>query len=276
MCLQHLLRWIFYLVVAGASIVATPFLHTPSAPARDLQPAIEAGVAFLKSQYNAELGLLQESPDIGQHNYYLTNDNALATYTLETLGVESELAAALRASLKRYGYDDNGFINVAWGQQIRWPPYHHKDIVVAQTGQDRILQETHTGPGYFYDWSAYSNLAFMAALNEYNQNYQESARRLYKIEMSTFDGLGWHDKAYWDRDGVYETIGPAWALYVGATIGAPPNRQNLQILQVLLDQQDPITGGFHTHYRPGAPRLADPNIETTSLALLALHAWQEK
>ncbi|MEZ4638783.1 MAG: hypothetical protein R2856_28100 [Caldilineaceae bacterium] len=42
------------------------------------------------------------------------------------------------------------------------------------------------------------------------------------------------------------------------------------VLSVLLEQQDPTTGGFHTHYRADESRLADPNVETTSLALLAL------
>lgn len=249
--------------------------HLPLIPYRRPEPgdAIRRGVAFLVSQYNPDLRLLQEAPELEPytHHYYLTNDNALAAYTLETLGVEPELTTTLRASLAHYGYDHNGFIEVAWGEPIRWPPYHHIDQIVARSGEDTILQEIHAGPGYFYDWSAYSNLAFMAVLNEHNLGNSEAARRLYEIEMSTFDGLGWQDKAYWDRAGVYETIGPAWALYAGATIGATVDQR---VLRSLLAQQDPVSGGFHTHYRPGEPRLADANVETTCLALLGLDAYR--
>ncbi len=156
---------------------------------------------------------------------------------------------------------------------VTWPPYHHTDQLVTQIGQDRILQEVHAGPGYFYDWSAFANLAFMAALNEYNRGYQESADRLYDIEMQSFDGQGWPDLAYDRRGGIYETLGPAWSIYTAAKIGMPLNEQ---VLALLLEQQDPQFGGFHTHYRAGSPREADPNIETTSLALLALDAWQRR
>jgi len=260
--------------------IRTPFptpapVSTRPAPTATRVPtefssAIQRGVAFLKSQYNPDLGLLQESPDIGQHNYYLTNDNVLAAYTLETLGVEPELAVTLHANLKRYGYDRNGFVETVWGVPVTWPPYHHSDKLVTQIGENRILQEAHDGPGYFYDWSAFSNLAFMAALNEYNLGYRESARRLYEIEMSKFDGVGWRDLAYDRRGGVYETLGVAYSLLAAARIGAPLDER---VLQALLEQQDPRSGGFHTHYQADLPRQADPNVETTCIALLALHAW---
>ncbi len=70
---------------------------------------------FLAAQYNANVGLLQESPDIGQHRYYLTNDNALAAYVVAQVG-DAGFAQTLRRSLDRYGYDSNGFMEVAWGR----------------------------------------------------------------------------------------------------------------------------------------------------------------
>ena len=244
----------------------------------DLQNAIYRGIAFLDSQYNPDTGLLREAPrPLGDvqynHNHYLTNDNALAAFVLETLDAKAELSAKLRASMLRYGYDHNGFIETAWGVPVRWPPFHHLDVEVQKIGADHIWQETHViTNGLFYDWSSYSNLAFMAALNEYNLGYHESALRLHRIEMASFDGHGWPDKAYEDRGGVYETLGVAWALYTGVQIGAPMERVGPQLVEVLLRQQE-ADGGFNTHYRAGADRLALPNVETTSMSLLALNAW---
>jgi hypothetical protein len=40
----------------------------------------------------------------------------------------------------------------------------------------------------------------------------------------------------------------------------------------LLAQQNPETGGFHTHFQADTHRLTDPNVETTAVTLLALHA----
>ncbi len=292
----------FILQAAFALVVIyLPAVFT-GGPARP--PDLQRGVNFLVAQYNPNVGLLRESvPEAGTtpthtvcssgispasglsyyHKHYLTNDNALAAYALETLGVKPDLAANLWTSLRRYGYDYNDFIEVAWGRSISWPPYHHADTIVKQVGPDYVIQETHavtgttSGPDpylcYFYDWSAYANLAFMAALNEYNQGYRESALRLYAIEMSKFDGIGWRDKAYSDRGGVYETIGPAWALYVGAIIGAPLDDR---LATILRQMQHPIYGGFYTHYRAADAPEAYPNVETTSLALLGLDAYRRR
>ncbi|MCL4832747.1 MAG: hypothetical protein KJZ86_09910 [Caldilineaceae bacterium] len=276
------------LLLAGCVYTPTtvPTPLPPPTPSPGLDTAIANGQRFLAGQYNPSYGLLQESPNIGQHRYYLTNDNALAAYVFEQTG-ESEMAATLRASLDRYGYDRNGFVEVAWGEVIVWPPLHHKDIVVEQKGSgecdfldaeeagplaDCVLQETHTPDlGFFYDWSSFSNLHCMGAVNQYNRGNLAVARWLYETELSTFDGIGWADEAWRRRDGVYETIGPAWCVYAGALLGAPVNKP---LLAVLLAQQNPATGGFHTHYRRDAFQLTDPNVETTSLALLALYTLQ--
>lgn len=261
------------------------------APTPTAVPGLDApiadGLRFLKGQYNPAYGLLQESPDIGRYRYYLTNDNALAAHVFALYG-EKEMADILRASLARYGYDRNGFVEVAWGEEIVWPPRHHSDESVEQKGPgecdfldkeeagplaDCVMQETHTDAiGHFYDWSSYANLAYMGVVNEYNASRLETARRLYEVKLADFDGQGFADAVFWeDRPDVYETLGLAWCLYAGALLGVPVHEG---VLAALLAQQNPETGGFHTHYRRDAPQLADPNVETTSLALLAFYRLQ--
>ncbi len=46
----------------------------PTTPIPGLDAPIADGLRFLKGQYNPEYGLLQESPNIGRHRYYLNND----------------------------------------------------------------------------------------------------------------------------------------------------------------------------------------------------------
>lgn len=250
-----------------------PPTPTPT-PVPGLDAPIAAGLRFLKGQYNPEVGLLQESPRIGAHRYFLANDALLAARVFRLFG-EEELAAQLERTLARYGITGNDFIEVAWGEVIPWPPKHFEDpgSLVETRGEDQILTIRHEGPGYFYDWSAYSNLAFMAVHNELNGLYFQAARRLYAIQMGTFDGRGFPDLAYWQRDGVYETLGLAWGIYAAGRMGSEV-QLDLEMLTVLLAQQDPETGGFHTHYRADADRLADPNVETTAVTLLGLAALQ--
>ena len=263
-----------FLLTACTAVAAAPTITPVPTPAPawigELEPHAQDGLRFLKGQYNGELGLLQESPTIRPNNYFLANDALLAAHVFDLYGEEA-LAADLRETLAAYNIEGNNFIEVAWGKPVPWPPKHFEDpgTLVETVGEDQILTIRHDRPGYFYDWSAYSNLACMAAVNEYNQGYLESARRLYQIQMSTFDGHGFPDKAYEDRDHVYETLGVAWCAYAGALLGTPDK----QLVDVLLAQQG-AHGGFHTHYRADAPQLADPNVEATSVALLALYTVQ--
>ena len=232
---------------------------TPERP--NVQPIVDDALAFLEAQYNPRYHLLQESPDIGQHRYYITNDNLLAEHIFALYGIDKPLD--LR------GYTGNGFIEIAFGYNVRWPPYHHIDVVVEQHGEDQVLYESHDGPGYFSDWSGFSNLACMTIVNEYNAGNREVAERLYEMQMESFDGHGWPDLAYQRRDGVYETLGLAWCLYAGALLEHPDQRVMMQ-----LSAQQADNGGFHTHYTADESRLADPNIETTSVAILALYTVQ--
>ncbi len=262
------------LLTACTGVVLSPPptpVPTPTPLPYALQPAIDAGLRFLEAQYNPQYGLLQESPTIGAHRYFLANDALLAAYALELYG-RADLANTLRSTLSTYGIDGNQFVEVAWGEVIAWPPRHFEDpgTLLEERGSDQILTVQHAGPGYFLDWSGFSNLACMAAVNETNKDNMAAARWLYDLQVTTFDGYGWPDLAYHNRNGVYETIGLTWCLYAGALLGTPDER----ILLAMLNQQNPENGGFHTHYQPDRPRLADPNVETTALALLALHALQ--
>lgn len=274
-CRLSLLLFPLILVACTSmSPAVAPATPVPPTPVPNLDAPIADGLRFLRGQYNPAYALLQESPDIGRHRYFLANDALLAAQVFHLFGEEA-LAAALEETLARYGVDGNGFVEAAWGVPIPWPPQLFEDpgSLVETRDEDMILTIRHEGPGYFSDWSGYSNLAFMAVHNELNLGNEQAARRLYEIETSTFDGRGFPDLAYQARDGVYETLGLAWGLYAAARLHVfGPVEQ--QILDRLLAQQDPEDGGFHTHFRPDADRLADPNVETTSVALLALAALQ--
>ena len=255
------------LVLAGCT-ASVPLPPAPAPVDPTQQAAIERGTAFLQARFDPALGLVQESPVLRPTSFFLANDALLVSHVLTLTGA-TEMAATLDATLAKYGVAGNDFIEAAWGTPIPWPPKHFADPgdLVAEVGGKQVLTIRHDGPGYFYDWSAYGNLAFMAAVNEANQGNGEAARRLYEIEAATFDGRGFADKAYWDRNEVYETLGVAWGVYAAALLCTPPPPE---MLAALLAQQNPVSGGFHTHYTAGEDRLADANVETTSMALLAL------
>jgi hypothetical protein len=91
---------------------------TPAAPTtQPMCVSIQRGLNFLESRYNPAIGLLNESPVVAPHKYWLTTDNALAAYAFERLG-KPGMSETLRESMRRYGRDSNGLIEVLWGVPV--------------------------------------------------------------------------------------------------------------------------------------------------------------
>lgn len=236
----------------------------PTMIAEKICPALDAGTTYLKAQYNPDVGLIREAPMTASNIYWLTNDNALAAYALSLLG-EVELSQKLLVSIRGYGDDTNGMIEVIWGKTIFFPPNAANPALIRQIGPAEIWQETHTNTMRYNDWKEYANLGFIAALNSENNGDHKDALKRYAEALHMFDQTGFKDKAYED---LYETYKLALALYVGNKIKAP-DPHGVRILEILLSLQNE-DGGFFSHYSGVHSPTGDTNTETTALALLAL------
>jgi hypothetical protein len=240
---------------------------TTAYPSPVLCPSIQHGIAFLNARFNPTLGLLNESPQVAPHKYWLTNDNALAAYTFNQLGMPDK-SDVIKSSMQHYGFNSNGLIDVVWGTPVSYPPYVGRQVMLSRVGTDEIWQEFHDDGARFEDWADYANLGFLGALNQFDQGHIDESRSTFSKTLAQFDGVGFHDKAF---DGQYETYKLALALFVGATIQAPiPNGD--QLLKILMSTQA-ADGGFITHYRDPSTLVGDANTETTSFALLAQLAY---
>src|SRR5512135_1430027 len=166
-------------LAAGCGILPTP------APC----PAIQRGLAFLENRYNPDLGLLNEAPQVAPNTYWLTNDNALAAYTLSQLG-QKERATAIQATLQHYGHTSNNLIEVVWGSVVAFPPHVARPEMVGKVGDAEIWQEFHDSGGTFNDWAEYANLGFLGALNEFNQGHKTEGRAIFSATLGQFDGTG--------------------------------------------------------------------------------------
>ncbi|MBI5033539.1 MAG: hypothetical protein HZB51_23705 [Chloroflexi bacterium] len=242
---------------------------SPAGPVSPLCSSIQRGLGYLHDRFNPNLGLLNESPQVAPHTYWLTNDNALAAFAFAQLN-QPEMTATLTGSLQRYGHSTNGLIETVWGKTVAWPPYVEQYIPIEDDGQDKVWQESHEpSPNVrrFDDWEDYSNLAFLGALNKHNQGDDNEARAIFAKAIKKFDGIGFPDKAFTDNR--YETYKLALALYVGSKISASLDNSAPAMLATLKKMQA-SNGGFYTHYRDLQTPDGDTNTETTSYALLAL------
>lgn len=254
--LTLLFYWIFFPIILNAS------------SSQNQCPAIQSGLAYLKTQYNPAIGLIHEAPVAAPNTYWLTNDNALAAFSFDQLG-DPEFSRVLTASINTYDTDSNGLIEILRGEPVEYPPYVPSRVLIEQIGTDEIMQEYHLEGERFEDWAEYANLAFLGALNNEYQGNHQTALQIYAAALQMYDGTGFTDKAF---DGSYETYKLALALYNGSIIAAP-NPYADQMLETLLKLQK-TGGGFITHYTEAIiPSVgSDTNTETTSFALLALNS----
>lgn len=244
----------------------------PSPTVPPLCSTIQRGFIYLHDRFDSNLGLLNESPQVAPHMYWLTNDNALAAFTFAQFN-QLEMSATLTNSLKRYGHTTNGLIEITWGAPVTFPPYVERNIQVMGIGQDEIWQELHEpspNAARFDDWMDYANFAFLGALNEHNQGHSSQAREIFANAIKKFDSVGFRDKAF--KDNRYETYKLALALFVGSKIGALIDKHGTEIYTILKKMQAP-DGGFYTHYQDWQTPEGDTNTETTSFALLALGVY---
>lgn len=126
-----------------------------------LDTTIEQGLLLLARPVRPRPRSAGGFVEIGVNCYFLANDAPAGREVFRLYG-EEELAAAVEETLTCDGVTGNDFIEAAWGKPIRWPPLHFEDpgTLVETVGDKQIFTIRHEGPGYFSDWSGYSNLAW--------------------------------------------------------------------------------------------------------------------
>jgi hypothetical protein len=212
-------------------------------------PAIEHGLAFLNARYNPTLGLLNESANYFPHRYWLTTDNTLAAFVVGQFGY-TDLSVTIRTSIRQYGDDSNGLIEVLWGIPVVYPPHIANQSKLTNVGEDEIWQEMRIDGEPMQDWAEYADLSFWGALNAYQQGHAAEALNIFAGGMALYDGKGFADKAFNNpppgEPARYDTYKLALALYVGGVIQAPLSNSN-ELHATLLAMQNP-QGGFITNY----------------------------
>ncbi len=232
---------------------------------------IDRAVSYLQSEYNPQIGLIRESPEVAPHTFWVATDNVLAMHALEAAGAH-DLAADLKAAIPRYSNSSHGLIEVLWGQPIAWPPHVEEQITVTQISNLVIRTESKLFGPVFLDWSEYADLALLGALHAFNSGNRVEAQQIYRGAMQMWDGQGFADKAYFAVEGhhLYTTYKLALALYVARIIGETLDEN---VRQALLAKQA-SSGGFTTLYDAQGVPQGDTNTETTSYAILALIALE--
>jgi hypothetical protein len=239
-----------------------PALTFEAGTSRD---AARKGRRFLATLFDPALDLLPEYR--GSQVYWLYHDNYLAAKVLDR--TEPEMARKIREAIRRLGITGSGKIEILFGEAGEPLPFRHHRLEDVERVGEKLVRTEVVGDQVLLDWTGYADLLFLAAIAEAGRD-QEAALRHLEGGLATWDGLGFQDRAS-RTSGLYATYKLALAL-IAARLGREvPIRDRLRDRLLGLQRRD---GGFVTDYDAGGRPVGEANVETTSLAVLALDGAQ--
>lgn len=244
------LAFVLLFAVVTVFVVSHPPAQRVSLPLayQTLDPNVVQLRDYLWANYDPELRLFREAPNVAANSFWIWSDAYLAA------GEPPFDVPHLRkwTVLRTYTVDEEVF---AFGSRVI-------DLGMG------VKTEVEDPSVIFSDWREYGDRLLLAAINARYTKNTEREEELLAIAHRMWDGLGLRDKVYY-VDGKYETY--KTALYYYAT----GSEQALKVLASLQEKDSSSNryGGMYTEYGgDGKPfERTDTNIETTAVTLLALN-----
>lgn len=222
--------------------------------------AVQRGREFLLRLMNPELHLL---PEFAGHNViWLYHDNYLAAKVLAP--THPAEAAKITAAIRRYGVERSGKIEMLFGEgALPLRRYELRDV--AKSGKFNIRSEFSTDEVNAH-LGGYADLLCFAAIAEPDV---AKARTHFAAALAMWDGTGFNDDAT-RHSKLYATYKLALALQTARRLELQSPALTAMRGRLLKMQAD--SGGWITDYKPDGTPVGMANVETTSLAILALDA----
>lgn len=241
-------------------LAANPLADQPATA--KLSEAADRGRRFLESLFDSTLDLLPEYR--GAEVYWLFHDNYLAAKVLAKSN--PELAGKIKGALARFGYEHSGKIEIVFGESRQPLPFRQYELIDVKKIDKKIIKTEIVTEKILKGWEGYADLLFMAALAEPDS---QKARQHLDAGMKLWDGTGFNDPTTKTLHR-YATYKLALSLIAARKLKVPLEQKPAILEQLLAMQaQD---GGWITDYDEKRKPVGLANVETTSLAIVALEA----
>ncbi len=251
----------------ATSALLTTGLTAPLSPAEGIdrqryKDAADRGRRSLVSLFDPAVGLLPEFK--GSNVFWLYHDNYLAAKVLDR--TEPEMSRKVREAIKGSGVTGSGKIEILFGEAKNPLPLRHHRLVEVRRVGEKVIKTELVGEKPNDDWQEYTDLLFLAAVAEADKD-RHGAVKDFEKGLATWDGTGFKDKVN-RKEGLYATYKLALALIAAARLNRHPKIKEKIIERLLATQKK--DGGFVTDYDAQGRPVGQANVETTSLAVLAL------
>lgn len=230
---------------------------------------------FLFKQYNTQLRLCREAPNVAPNIYWLASDNLMAYHAIKPY--YPDISQQIYLELVRRDGFQSGVYEPLFGQSIPLPIKEKITYTIEQGDNYVIKTDIHNftdNHPHFPHWDEYANLLICTALSHYWEGNVTGAMSLFDKAVDMWDGKGLYDRAIDEAPdnlrGFYETYKLALLLYASRIFNRPLPFQT-ELENILWFMQRETDGGIITHYNTSLVPMGDANTETTSLTLLAFN-----
>ena len=131
---------------------------------------------------------------------------------------------------------------------------------------EKIIKTELVGDKLNADWREYTDLLFLAAVAEAVKDREEALRH-FEVGLATWDGIGFKDKVN-RTTSLYASYKLALALIAASRLNSHTEKEVAMVNRLMAMQRE--DGGFVTDYNAQGGPVGQANVETTSLAVLAL------
>lgn len=246
---------------------------------------VEKAVNFLMSQFNPQMNLCREAPNVARNMYWLVSDNLWAWKAL-TMANESRLfnaveagriANLVEAKLKEKAIIHNlptnseglpiSLMHEALIGDVIPTPNHTCNVLTLQNNDYTVKTEICNGTT-MSDWQEYADRLLFMALSCHWQGNDTAANQYFELAEGMWDKIGINDTAT-KVDGFYTTYKLALLLYTSKVLGKRLAFEFNLVMRIWSLQRE-TDGGIITNYFANGTALGDANTETTSIVIIAV------
>lgn len=226
--------------------------------------SIDRGYQFLIGLMDPDLDLLPEFP--GASVFWLYHDNYLAAKVLAES--HPQFSKRIKTAIRQRGANQSGKIEILFDEATEPLPLRQYQLVNLKKVGDKTIRTERVTDQLMMGWEAYADLRFFAAI-ALAESKPQAAQQQLAAGLKMWDGHGFNDPAT-KHLGIYATYKLALAAIAASKLkqldDLPPT------LVPKLRKMQAKSGGWITDYRSDGTPIGKANVETTSLAILALES----
>lgn len=257
-------KWLLHTscILLGDHLATSAFGASRST--KRLLDAAAKGRKFLASVFDPTLSLLPEFR--GSSVYWLFHDNYLAAKVLDRS--HPEMATKIVNAIHSYGVKESGKIEIIFGEAEHPLPFRQYRLTEVRRVGKKIVRTEVVTDTEMGGWEAYADLLLLAAI-ALAEEKPAQAKEHFQTVMQMWDGKGLKDRVV-EAHNQYATYKLALALIAAKKLDRWSTPCDTILERMLAQQAE--DGGWITDYTINGKPVGKANVETTSLAILALDA----